>query len=411
MLRVGCCYNLSNKEGGVHFMQIYEYKGSWYYRFYVERNPVTGKRHREKKGGFSSEKEAKKAGLKAKAEFEKGVASPTEKITFGELAGFWLEDYRNRGHVKESSVFMRQKSLKPWFQFFDTIQIRKINMMMIQNALNTMREKYADNTLSGIFSVLKMIFKKAREVGYLNSDPTEFVYIPKKRKTLEKIESEPIESRYLEKDMLKHFLSVTNDFGLDHDKVMFRLLAYTGVRIGEALALKWSDIDFENKSISITRRISHRTNKLNDYELDTPKTKSSRRTIPIDSEMVRLLNELNVYQGWFKKKHKDIFTDLDFVFVSYNKKGTCVGYPITQKHVRFRLDRILKMANIKQKVTPHTFRHTHTSLLAEAGVDLVTIMERLGHKDDSITKDIYLHITQSLKKEAVHKFEKLMNDL
>jgi integrase len=57
------------------------------------------------------------------------------------------------------------------------------------------------------------------------------------------------------------------------------------------------------------------------------------------------------------------------------------------------------------------FRHTHTSLLAEAGVDLVTIMERLGHKDDDVTKNIYLHITQSLKQEAVHKFEKLMNDL
>ena len=80
------------------------------------------------------------------------------------------------------------------------------------------------------------------------------------------------------------------------------------------------------------------------------------------------------------------------------------------KRIRFtRLNRILKMAKIEQVITLHTFRHTHTSLLAEAGVELTIIMDRLGHKNDVTTRDIYLHATQSLKTEAVHKFEQLMN--
>ncbi len=390
-------------------MRTFEYKGSWYYVFDIEKHPVTGKRKQIKKGGFKSEKEAEKAGIKARVEHEKGISASTEKITFGEVANLWLDEYENRGHVKKSSVFIREKSLKPWFSYFDNIQVKKITMPMIQSALNELSEKYSDNTLSGTFSVLKMIFRKAREFGYINTDPTEFAYMPKKRKSLEEIESEPIQSRYLEKDTLRNFLTVANDFGLDHDKMMFRLLAYTGMRIGEALALKWSDINLETKSISINRRITHHKNNLRDYELDTPKTNSSKRVIPIDEVMTRLLKELRTYQNWFKSQNTD-YSDLNFVFVNYNKKSNSKGYPITQKHVRMRLERILKMANIQQHVTPHTFRHTHTSLLAEAGVDLVTIMERLGHKDDSITRDIYLHITQALKQEAVHKFEKLMND-
>lgn len=391
-------------------MRVFEYKGSWYYAFDNGKHPVTGKRDQPKKGGFKSEKEALKAGIQAQVECKMGLGASTEKISFGDMAKLWLEEYQNRGHVKDSSVFVREKSLKLWFQYFDKVQIKKINMMMVQNALNDLHERYSQSTLSGAFAVLKMVFRKARELGFINSDPAEFAYIPKKRKSLEEIEQEPIESRYLDKDMLKRFLTVASDFGLDHDKVMFRMLAYTGMRIGECLALKWSDIDLENKAIQIIRRITHRTNKLNDYELDTPKTTASKRIIPIDEKLAQLIKELELYQKWFKTKHKNIFTDLSFVFVSYNKKGKYAGYPVTQKHVRWRLDRILKMADIKQNVTPHIFRHTHTSLLAEAGVDLVTIMERLGHKDDSITRDIYLHITQSLKQEAVHKFEKLMND-
>ncbi len=254
-----------------------------------------------------------------------------------------------------------------------------------------------------------MVFKKARQLGFVNSDPTEFAFIPKKKKSLDEIETTPIESRYLEKDVLQRFLDIANDYGKDHDKVMFRLLAYTGIRVGECLALKWSDIDFKNQSISIARRILHHNFNVRFYELDTPKTNSSIRVIPIDKKMVSTLKELQTYQGWFKAQHDD-YNELNFVFVCYNRKGDTKGYPPTRMHVHRRIARIARMAEINQKITPHTFRHTHTSLMAEAGVDLVTIMERLGHKNDSITRDIYLHITKSLKQEAVEKFAKLMNE-
>ena len=81
------------------------------------------------------------------------------------------------------------------------------------------------------------------------------------------------------------------------------------------------------------------------------------------------------------------------------------------KTVANRMKRLLKIAGINQELTPHSFRHTHTSLLAEAGVGLEEIMDRLGHTEDETTRNIYYHVTKELKKEASHKFGQLMRSL
>lgn len=87
------------------------------------------------------------------------------------------------------------------------------------------------------------------------------------------------------------------------------------------------------------------------------------------------------------------------------------GYPIIIKNVLDRMKRLLKIANLNEELTPHSLRHTHTSLLAEARVSLEQIMDRLGHTDDQITKNVYLHVTQETKKEASQKFSELMRSL
>ncbi|WP_348774401.1 tyrosine-type recombinase/integrase [Cytobacillus firmus] len=76
-----------------------------------------------------------------------------------------------------------------------------------------------------------------------------------------------------------------------------------------------------------------------------------------------------------------------------------------------RLQRLLKKTKIKKDITPHSFRHTHTSLLIEANVHIKEIQERLGHSDINTTMDIYAHMTKNIKKEASTKFGNLMKDL
>jgi integrase len=97
--------------------------------------------------------------------------------------------------------------------------------------------------------------------------------------------------------------------------------------------------------------------------------------------------------------------------ISVKLFGEYLGYPELIKIIEFHMARLLKLAGLNEKLTPHSLRHTHTSLLTEAGVGLEEIMERLGHKDDATTRHIYLHITKSKKKEAAQKFSELMNNL
>ncbi|MNC08737.1 Tyrosine recombinase XerD [compost metagenome] len=100
------------------------------------------------------------------------------------------------------------------------------------------------------------------------------------------------------------------------------------------------------------------------------------------------------------------FEDQNFLFVNRIKTP---GDPLPKRDTQIRMKRNLISCNLPDHFTPHSFRHTHVSLLAEIGVELETIQERMGHKNDSMTRLIYLHITKSLKREASDKFASAMN--
>src|SRR5690554_5244897 len=108
-------------------------------------------------------------------------------------------------------------------------------------------------------------------------------------------------------------------------------------------------------------------------------------------------------------RYRKTYYDKDFVFAQEDEENA--GYPPYIKLIAIRMARLLRLSDLKTELTPHSLRHTHTSLLAEAGVSLEQIMARLGHKDDDTTKNIYLHVTKPKKKEASQKFAELMRSL
>ncbi|MFS1511310.1 site-specific integrase [Chengkuizengella sp. SCS-71B] len=176
-------------------------------------------------------------------------------------------------------------------------------------------------------------------------------------------------------------------------------------RIGEMVALKWSDIDFKEQTLRVIRTYYNPTNNKLKYTLLTPKTEGSIRTITIDNILIDLLKLYKQEQDIIKKENKLFYKDNDFIF------ATNEGYPKTIKHLSIRMQRLLKKTSIQKQVTPHSFRHTHTSLLIEANVHIKEIQERLGHSDINTTMDIYAHMTKNIKKEASNKFSNLMKDL
>ncbi len=213
----------------------------------------------------------------------------------------------------------------------------------------------------------------------------------------------------MEKEELKHFLQIAKKFGLDQDYPIFLLMAYTGVRAGELCALKWRDIDFAEQTISISKTYYNPTNNRKVYKLLPPKTPAAVRILDIDETVVKELSKHKLSQKETMMKYRDIFQDEGFVFSSIDEE--LPGYPLYIKKIENRMRRLLKIAELNPKLTPHSLRHTHTSLLAQAGVSLPQIMERLGHKDEDTTKNVYLHVTKEMKKEASQKFKELMENL
>ena len=381
----------------------------WYYAVDVGIKASTGERDREFKGGFKTKKEAQDAAAALINDLNQGTYVKEANILFKDFVEEWLELYQGTGKVKISTVRVRKHEYGRLKTYFAHYKMKDITRKMYQNALNKLKaEGLSKSTLEGIHCTGRMIFKKAIELGYIKLDPTQFAIIPQSQQTVEELEAETDIPEYLEKEELSIFLKMAKQKGLEMDVLIFIALAYTGMRAGELCALKWKDIDFDECTISITKTYYNPTNNTIKYKLLPPKTKSSRRVIEVDAVVITELEAHRAQQNVVKMKHRKVYHNKDFIFAMTDKN---YGYPIYVKKIENRMARLLKLTGLNQELTPHSLRHTHTSLLAEAKVGLEEIMERLGHADDEITRRVYLHVTKTMKKEASQKFSELMKNL
>lgn len=226
----------------------------------------------------------------------------------------------------------------------------------------------------------------------LHSNPFDKVIKPKSRQTQRK-------GNFLTKEELKEFLKLAQNATLSYFFPLVHLMAYTGLRQGEALALKWSDIDFENKKITVNKTAVRIKEK---QSLQTPKTKNSKRVISIDPATIAIL------KNWKKDQIKNYFKngkhfegDDNFIFT--NQRGDWVHiHNFIPYFKRFVTDHNLK------PITPHGLRHTHASLLFSAGVEPKNISDRLGHSTIKITLDLYTHITEEQRTDTVEKLLEYM---
>ncbi|WP_078543027.1 site-specific integrase [Litchfieldia alkalitelluris] len=380
----------------------------WAFTVDIGLDPFTGKRKQKVKSGFNTKQEAEESAATLIHEIYQGTYLEETDKTFSDFAKEWLPIYSESKDVKPGTIRVRLHEIGRLLPYFAQLKLKDITRKMYQDALNDLKDQgLADSTREGINRTGRMILRKALELEIIKKDPTEFAYVKKDRKTIEQLEEEEVPN-YLEKEELALFLETAKQNGLEHDYLVFLILAYTGMRVGELVALKWKDIDFLNHTISITKTYYNPNNNTVEYQLVTPKTRKSRRKIVVDEDVIQTLKDHKEAQNQVRMRLGDDYYNRDFIFA---KKERQFGYPIVIKNVRDRMKRLLRIAGLNEELTPHSLRHTHTSLLAEANVSLEQIMDRLGHTDDQIIKNVYLHVTKEMKKEASQKFSELMRSL
>lgn len=375
----------------------------WSFTIDVGIDPSTGKRRQKTVSGFSTKADAEEAATNLHYKLTQGTYIEEKNILFKDFAEKWLELYKATGKVKITTITLRESKKRKILEYFSGIQIKRISKTMYQDMLNDLSKKLSRKTVTSIHETGSLIFKKALELEVIQSDPTEYASVSAIQKTIEQLENETEIPKYLEKEELATFLKVAQV--RSHHYVLFLLMAYTGMRVGEVCALKWRDIDFEEKKVSINKNIYSK--RVTDYVLQTPKNKRSR-TIDIDELVLSSLEDHRAAQNLTRMRYRKTYVDEGFVFAREDRYH---GYPEDITRVNTYMTSVLKLAGLNENLTSHSFRHTHTSLLAEAGVGLEVIMERLGHKSDKVTRNIYLHVTKSQKKEASQKFAELMKSL
>lgn len=364
------------------------------FQTYLGIDPATGKERRTTRRGFKTMKEAKQAERNLLLDVEEnGLPSNQsdgfQDPTFEELASLWLENYRTT--VKPSTFEnVKSKVEKMTEEHFKELKLKKITVAYCQRVVIELSKSYV--LYNHYLSVINRIFKYAVLMDILNSNPFDKVIKPKSKQVQRK-------GNFLTKEELKEFLKLAQTATLSYFFPLVHLMAYTGLRQGEALALKWSDIDFENKKITVNKTAVRIKEK---QTLQTPKTKNSKRVISIDP------TTLSILKGWKKDQIKIYFKngkhfegDENFIFT--NQRGDWVHiHNFIRYFKRFIADHDLK------PITPHGLRHTHASLLFSAGVEPKNISDRLGHSTVQITLDLYTHITEEQRTDTVEKLLEYM---
>lgn len=378
-------------------------KNNWRYRISLGKNAETGKYEYISKTGFKRKSDAKHQAEMIERQLRNGEYIAPSSSTFKQVADDWLSQYAK--DVKISSVRTREKAIKHVLERFGTKLIQSITKRDYQAFIDDISTKYSDSYVTGIMTTTNMIFKYALEMRLIKTLPTENIKRPKKQVTVEELEGNEIKQKFLEKDELLQFLEVAKNYHAPKNSFeLFTTLAYTGLRIGELQALKWSDIDFDNNTISITKTYFNPTNHKKKYQLLPPKTESSVGKISVDHNVIEMLKyyKLNVQDTW----ENELYVDNNFVFTDVN------GYPLVLTKLQNWIQAIMQKTDITNKqISTHSFRHTHCALLIEAGVHIKEIQERLRHKDITTTMNIYAKITNSYKKDASEKFSKLMENV
>ncbi|MCD9026011.1 tyrosine-type recombinase/integrase [Cohnella silvisoli] len=400
---------------------IRERDGKFYFRYSIPAE-VNGKLRRKQKEtiGYDTLKEAEDEGIRIKAKLLLGTYIEEKENLLSEWADIWIESYAATGIVKDSTVKVRRDNLKPAKRYFTGMKLKDITNLQYQTFLydlktmkqvkNSNRKKpgYTQKTIRMIHEAMSMMFREAVQMKIISEDITFGAKMPGFQQTVEELENEEELPEFMEKGQLAHFLRTAKAFEDPQIYHALTVLAYTGLRIGELCALKTSDIDEVNKKVSITKTL-HLRGAVENFKLGTPKTKSSRRKVDIGKIALKAFSSQAAWRKEYKfSELQNYYKKAEFVFINHKQFP---GTPLSPRELNRDMKIILERAGLSPVLSPHSLRHTYTSLMAEAGVELPAIQRLLGHQNDAVTRRVYLHITEPKKREAVDRLDELMEDL
>jgi integrase len=375
---------------------------SWGYSFRAGKD-AAGKWRWISKKGFTKEKDAEEAMRRAIAEHEKNQ-NGNDPRTFSDFFDAYIREHCER-HCEATTVqgYIAKGAYAK--RCFGDVPLVKLTPLQIETALNKLRDhggkktkvepegrRLSAKTVREIGAVVNATLNAAIRWGVLDFNPMRRVTLPRLERR---------EPKVLEKSQLEWFISACDGHQWLH--LLLLLDAATGCRRGELLALTWTDVDFQNAVITVSKSLAQTRTK--GVFIKLPKGRKLRRfSLPPSAGAALLKHQCE------QAKNRALFgtayrSDLDLIFAMPD------GDYLKPDSVTAKVSVVARRLGFPKGVSLHTLRHTHGSFLLSLGVPLPTVSKRLGHANTHITASVYSHALERDEQASAEIWERAMGDL
>lgn len=412
---------------------------NWEYRF--EAAKVDGKRKHISKAGFRTKKDAEVAGTKAMAEYNNaGLHFEPAEISVSDYLDYWIENYC-KTNVSDSTMVAYRNIINNHFKpRIGHYKLKALNTLILQEMINDIyvNRGFTKSFMKNILKVMKGSLKYAYVTARLiSTNPAEYVTLPNMS-----TDSDAEEIIILTKENTNRIMDRFKDSPASYYGILTAY--YTGMRVSEVYGLTWDCVDLENKKIMVEKIVKkiEKEGKVSEggvkrgirgkattkWYFGSCKTTSSYRTIEIGDTLANALKEYKAWQEQNEEEYGELYTRhyLKDEVTEANRKVKRV-IPMTDCGVEIPLERtypvfikengefrgsdtvkyLSKVVNYELGIhfNFHALRHTHATMLIEAGVPIKAVSDRLGHGTVRTTLETYVHVTDRMRSDAVDKFE------
>lgn len=359
---------------------------------YIGVNKATGKDFTVNKKGFKSVREAELYIARETIKFEEGqYLEKTKRAKFEKVYEEWFAIYQKtvREVTYDGQRWFADRHLLPRFKGY---YVDSITLEQVQEAVFYWYSKTYNG--ASLLSIFNRIMKHAIVSKYATENPG--LYVTRPKQTGGKKRKKRV---YSKEEVLKLLSAVKNE--PPKNQALVYVLLFTGLRPEEVRGLQWGDINFSKGTLTVNRAVTY--SRPSGYHITPPKTPKSKREIILDA------NTLEVLKRW-KKEQQIVLLKLGFnansprqwIFQGRDNQHTSYNYIASQ------INNITDRHGLPH-LNPHAFRHTHATLLLEAGATMKETEERLGHSNITTTMDIYAHVTNKMKQDTTDKLANYVN--
>lgn len=368
--------DLKGKELGVGISQRKD--GLYTARFVSKQNGKTVQKY------FNKLQDCRQWYADATFQDEHGGINASGDMSVEAWFDYWIENIKGDS-IRPNTIRNYKERFKHNIkEHIGRMTLRDVKPMHCQNILNLMKNDYKSSTIYQTRMALYCMFSDAAENDIIPKNPVT-------KSVKYDIGKESKETRALTIEEQKKFLEVAKNTS---NYNQFAFILQTGLRTGEMIGLKWSDVDFVNKEISIERTAEFRYS-VGEWRVGEPKSKAGYRKVPLTEEAIRILKE----QKEKLKKIKVVnFEFGDYIFLSRK------GEPTKNSAYDSSLFKLCDKAGI-ERFSMHVLRHTFATRCIEANMRPKTLQVILGHSNVGITMNLYVHVTEDERQNEVRKIE------